>query len=44
VQGREKMLGSPSISGGAMAMKIEHALGALPRTGAPLRSALRGER
>ncbi len=44
VQGREKMLGSPSISGGAMAMKIEHALGALPRRGAPIRSAPRGER
>ncbi len=38
VQGREKMLGSPSISGGAMAMKIDRPLGALPAA-APARGA-----
>ena len=34
VQGREKLLGSPSVSGGAMAMKVERGLVPLPHVGA----------
>ena len=34
VQGRQKLLGSPSVSGGAMAMKVERALDTVPHTGA----------
>lgn len=34
VQGRQKLLGSPSVSGGAMAMKVERALDTGPHTGA----------